>query len=422
MQTRLSRDILWALGLRIGGALAWLAYTWALARLLPPEALGTTLYALALAGLLGGLLVAGWAGQILREGARAMRDLDTPRLAVLLGQGLWQTLWHGALLAVALTACAAVGALPRLTPAWPIATLVGGTALALATLGVLANALRAQGGLIPALTAQGLLRALLPLAATLGFATLWPLSFTAIISLYFGSICLLLPDLLRRLPRPRWRRVTSGEGQTLRSLWGAQAGGQILAHLDVLVLGWMLSPVEAALYLVARRCAGLLALVFDGLRAALAPRLASSFPEPRAFSALSARVNLGFLLIGAGGAGTLVLAGPFLLPLFGSAFAPALPAFLWLVLGQTAPALFGATGMLMVMTDMERARARLAWALMPFGTLFLIWGAAGGITRLAMAAAGLQLALGAASAILLALRHGVLPGATALLHTRLRLS
>ena len=415
-------DIALALGLRTAGAAAWLAYTWVLAQLLPPDQLGIALYALALAGLLAGLLVAGWAGHILREGARALEVFDQPRFRALLGQGLWVVLWRGGLLALGLSALAALGALPRLTPAWPLAALVGATCLASALLACLVSAARAQGHLARAMAAQGVLRAGLPLAATLGLAWYGGLTLPWVISLYLGSICLLLPWLAWRLPRPKRQRSTEDERASLRALWGAQAGSLLLGHLDVVMLGWLLSPIEAALYLVARRLAGLLALLFDALRSALAPRLAVAFTQPKVFAALAARVNLGFLLIGAGAGGVLVLAGPFVLPLFGAGFETALPAFLWLVLGQAAPALFGATGMLMVMSNMEAERARLVWALMPAAALLLFWGAAGGVTRLALCAAAVQLVLAAASAALLTWRHGVLPGATALLHTRLRLT
>jgi hypothetical protein len=78
--------------------------------------------------------------------------------------------------------------------------------------------------------------------------------------------------------------------------------------------------------------------------------------------------------------------------------------------------------MLMVMTDMEVPRARLVWAICPVVLGLMFWAASYGTAMLAMAAALSQLLLGGTSAVLLASRHGVLPGATALLHTRLRLT
>ena len=407
------RDVTLALGLRAGGALAWLGYVWLLARTLPPPALGQALYALALAGLLGGLLSAGWAGLILRDGAR-----QTP--GPLLRQGLGRVVRHGLLLTGGLCVLAGLGGLPHLSPVWPLAPLTGLAALGLAVLGLLSSAARARGQIGRAMLAQGALKAAFPALALLALLRHWPPG----PGLVLAGFCLGLLPLLaglawRVLPPAAPRPETRG----LRHIWGAQAGTLLLGHLDVVILGWVLSPLEAAGYLLARRLVGLLAMLFDGLRSALAPRLAQAFAVPGAFPPLAARVNLAFLLLGGGAALLLLMAAPLALGLFGPAgLDPATQAaFLWLLLGQAAPALFGATGMLMVMSDMERLRARLVWGLLGLGLPALVLAGGWGAPGLALATATLQLGLAALSALGLALRHGILPGLTALLHTRLRL-
>ena len=416
------RDVTIAVLLRAAAALSWLGYTWVLTRLLPTEELGVVLNALALSGLLAGVLAAGWVGRLLRDGARAKAELDNAQFGALITRALLAVIIFGAIAAVLMTVLAAEGYLPFFAVFRTLATLIGLIAVATATIGCLAAAQRARGALIRSLALQGLGRAVLPLALTAALAQSIQTGPVVALCLYLASLIALGLCLIPGLPRFRFGKPPRGSSGSTWVLWRAQAGGILYQNLDVLALSCALGAFDAAVYLVARRLACLLAVLFEALRSAVAPRLAVAYGKPDVFAALSARVNLGFLLFGAGGAGVLVLGGPAVLPLFGTAYSEAYPMMLWLVLGQAAPAVFGATGMLMVMADMERARARLVWGLCPpaFGLMLLF--APQGPEALAMCAALTQLGLGAASAVLLAGRRGVLPGATALLHTRLRLT
>ncbi|MEL7213488.1 MAG: hypothetical protein AAGK92_12555 [Pseudomonadota bacterium] len=413
----MSRLILTATLLRGIGAVAWLAYTWLLAQLLPGDELGTMLTVLALSGLLAGLLTAGWAQLVLRDGARVWATPQAGLLTSLLARAFTGLALRGFTLAVALGALlgtAQIATLPQdaitlcLTIALPII---------LALLGLAAAARRAQGALVPALLSQSILRAALPLAACAIYAQFAPLTLATALWIYAAGILLCLPLAwpLSVPPLPyRPDRVS------LNALTTAQAGWMLLSHLDVIILTVIASPMQAALYLVARRLAGLLALLFDALRSALAPALSRAYHQRLGFGGLAARTNLGFFLIGGGAATGLAVLGPLCLPLFGAEFTAASGILIWLTLGQAAPALFGATGMLMTMTDMERPRALIIWFAIPATAGAQLYATTQSLLALAVTTALCQLAFSGICAATLAHRHGILPGLTALLHPKLR--
>ncbi|WP_224826114.1 lipopolysaccharide biosynthesis protein [Cognatishimia sp. MH4019] len=413
----MSRLILTATALRGAGALAWLAYTWLLARLLPSDQLGTMLTILALSGLLAGLLTAGWAQLLLREGSRLWATAQAGALTSLMARAFTALALRGFALALLLGAVFGTTQIATL-PQSPITLCLSiALPLLLALLGLLASARRAQGALVPALLSQGLLRAALPLASCALYAQFAPLTLAIALCIYAAGVLLCLPLAwpLSAPPLPCRPDRTS-----LRALTTAQAGWMLLGHLDVIVLTLMASPTQAALYLVARRLAGLLALLFDALRSALAPALSRAYHQRIGFGGLAARTNLGFFLIGGGAATGLVVLGPLALPLFGAHFAAAASVLIWLTLGQAAPALFGATGMLMTMTDMERPRAVLIWIAIPTTALAQLYAASQSLHELAVTTALCQLVFSGVCAAALAHRHGILPGLTALLHPKLR--
>lgn len=411
------RLIVTATLLRGTGALAWLAYTWLLSQLLPTDQLGVMLTILSLAGLLAGLLTAGWAQLVLRDGARLWTTAQAGAMTDLLIRAVKGLAWRGfalALLMGAVLGTTQIGSLPGdpLTLSLSIAT-----PLLMALLALLATARRAQGGLVPALFSQSVLRALIPIAACLIYSQFEPLTLSVALWIYLVGVLLCIPFAWPQSP-PALPYPT--DRASLAALTSSQAGWMLLSHLDVLVLAVVATPTQAALYLVARRVAGLLALLFDALRSALAPALSVAYQRQDGFGGLAARTNLGFFLIGGGAATGLAVLGPLALPLFGPEFKAAAGLLIWLTLGQAAPALFGATGMLMTMTDMERPRAVLIWIAVPLAAASQIYAASQSLLALAVAAALTHLVFAAACAALLAQRHGILPGLTALLHPKLR--
>lgn len=414
----MSRLIITATLLRGAGAAVWLLYTWALARLLPVDALGTMLTILSLAGLLSGLLTAGWAQLVLRDGARLWASDQRGAMTTLMARAFTGLALRGFCLALGLGVL--VGVVPIATlPQDPITLCLGiATPLLMALLGVLGSARRAQGALVAALSSQTLLRAALPLCATLIYAQIADLTLAIALWIYAVGVVLCLPVAWPKTAPAEPYRV---DRTALRALSLSQAGWMLLSHLDVIILTLLASPTQAALYLVARRLAGLLALLFDALRSALAPALSVAYHRGEGFGGLAARTNLGFFLIGGGAATGLAVLGPLALPLFGPQFQAAGGVLIWLTLGQSAPALFGATGMLMTMTDMERPRAVLLWLAIPLSAAAQLYGASQSLHALAVTTALTQLAFGGVCAAVLAHRHGILPGLTALLHPRLRL-
>ncbi|MEL6510446.1 MAG: hypothetical protein AAFQ32_11675 [Pseudomonadota bacterium] len=411
------RLILIATTLRGAGAVLWLGYTWLLAQLLPAAQLGTMLTVLSLAGLLAGLLTAGWAQLILRDGARLWRTERAGALTTLIARAFTSLALRG--FACALLIGVVLGTTQNPTLPHDALTLCMMIAIPLLTalLGMLTAARRAQGALVAALTSQTVLRAAIPLAGCAVYAQIAPLTLTAALWIYAAGIVLCLPLAWPLSAPPLPYRPNRA---ALRALTSAQVGWMVLSHLDVIVLSLLATPTQAALYLVARRLAGLLALLFEALRSALAPAVSRAYHAQAGFGGLAARTNLGFFLIGSGGATGLAMLGPLSLPLFGTDFSGAAGILIWLTLGQAAPALFGATGMLMTMTDMERHRALLIWVAVPVTASAQLYAASQSLHALAVATALGQLGFAAICAVALANRHGILPGVTALLHPSLR--
>ena len=254
------------------------------------------------------------------------------------------------------------------------------------------------------LIGQGVLTVALPLGATLVFNQFTPMSALLILVLHLTSLTLILIYLGRGLPNTASQTPST---HSLRALSFGQAGQVLLNHMDVLVLGWLISPTEAGIYLIARRLTGLAGLAFDALRSASAPALAVAFKSGPART-IATRVNRIFLLAGLGGGGLLWIGAPFTLALFGAT--QALDAFHYLLLGALTPAIFGATGLLLVMGDLEGGHAKLVFALLPVSLSVLIWSSSFGITGLALGAAFVQMTMGAAAATFLMRHHGIRPG------------
>ncbi|MEH6737243.1 MAG: hypothetical protein V7695_01695 [Sulfitobacter sp.] len=143
----------------------------------------------------------------------------------------------------------------------------------------------------------------------------------------------------------------------------------------------------------------------------------ASTQEQTPFRAAAARVNLGYLMI-SGAMALFVISG-------GSYLATALePEFreilIWLVIGQSAPVLFGATGLLMRIVDRGTFYDVLGGitATMFLAGIFLLRATDGVDVALTFAVS--QLTLAAVSALLLT-QCGIWPGLTALFHKQIKL-
>ena len=405
-----------ALGWRGAGAVMWLLYCWVLTRILDAGALGEVLYVLVFSGFLAALISAGWGQIVLRDGARYMQAGQTGQMTVLVVDAVRGGGRRIAFMMAGLSVAYLAGILPApIGTSWMV-IITCAIAAILALILIYSAAHRACGHMAKALAGQGVMRAGVPLFLSLILALIQPVSTMSALLIHLVSLCFILLWLLRGLPHDR---AAGGHikpnRQSLRDLSLGQAGFTLLMHMDVLVLGWVVGPVEAGIYLIVRRISGLLGLVFDALRNAVGPSLSVAFHQQNVLET-AAQANRLFLLVGGTAAAVLVLAANYVLPLFGAGQATVV--FYWLLLGGITPALFGAAGLLMSMGGLERLRLWHITSLLPVSAIVLFWASTFGIADLAMASAMLQWALGAGGAIALHAQFGIRPGVLSLGQSR----
>ncbi|PHQ98836.1 MAG: hypothetical protein COB39_07230 [Marinosulfonomonas sp.] len=398
-----------ALGWRGAGAVMWLLYCWMLTRILDAGALGEVLYVLVFSSFIAALISAGWGQIVLRDGARFMQAGQTDQMTALVTDAVRGGGRRIAIMVVGLGVAYLAEILPAPVSTGRMVVITCVTAAILALILIYSAAHRACGHMVKALAGQGVVRAVLPLFLSLTLALTQPVLPISALLIHLISLCFILVWLLRGLPRDRTAgNLAKLNRQSLRDLSLGQAGFTLLMHMDVLVLGWVVGPAEAGIYLIVRRISGLLGLVFDALRNAVGPSLSVAFHRQSA-SETAAQVNRLFLLVGGVAAAVLVLAANAVLPLFGAGQATVV--FYWLLLGGITPALFGAAGLLMSMGGLERVRLWHIASLLPVSAIVLVWASTFGIANLAMASAMLQWALGAGGAIALHMQFGIRPGA-----------
>ncbi|QUJ76310.1 hypothetical protein KDD17_15650 [Sulfitobacter albidus] len=195
----------------------------------------------------------------------------------------------------------------------------------------------------------------------------------------------------------------------------------LAAYIDVPIAVYLLEGSSAQAYLIARAltCIVPVALTPIGWRLWPVVARAADTLSFSAVQAIAARINLGYVLItGALGVLVLWLASQFLRG------DQSVQVLHWLLLGQCAPLLFGATGLLMRAfgRDAIIPLLRIGGALCLSVTIVsahLLKGPADGLL-LAQATAAVQLTIAATCALLLTQR-GVWPGLTALAQPRIRL-
>ncbi|MEP2919758.1 MAG: hypothetical protein ABJP06_03455 [Sulfitobacter sp.] len=192
--------------------------------------------------------------------------------------------------------------------------------------------------------------------------------------------------------------------------------------VDVLLAPFILELAVFYAYLAARVVTLFMPLALELVGRKAAPQLASlaRMDGQTPFQAAAARINLGYLMI-CGGGGVVLLA---LAPFANIVFNGLDPAFndilLWLVIGQSAPVLFGATGLLMHAVDRAAFYDVLQGmtALLFVGSIVWLDVNKGGQVAQTFAAA--QLTQAALCALLLT-QCGVWPGLTALFKKQIKL-
>lgn len=192
--------------------------------------------------------------------------------------------------------------------------------------------------------------------------------------------------------------------------------------VDLLVVPWILDGRSLYVYLLARLISLFVPLSLAALGTVVATPLFSlaQTAERRLFQAAAARVNLGYLMV-CGSIGLLVLLmAPRLEGMLGAQYQEFSGVLIWLLVGNSAPVLFGATRLLMT------ALGRGAFLDLLSGvTSILILVSLVALPNLdgvliAQIVAAAQLSHAGICALLLT-QSGVWPGLTALFHREMRL-
>lgn len=133
----------------------------------------------------------------------------------------------------------------------------------------------------------------------------------------------------------------------------------LLTSADTLMLGWMLDETLAGQYRVASQVAMLVMFPMTAINLAVAPLLARHFAsgDLASFGDTAARAARWSLFAALPIAATLLLAGPFVLGMFGSEFVGAYQALAVLVVGYLVNSFAGAAGYVLIMTRHERTAA-----------------------------------------------------------------
>ncbi|WP_407522491.1 lipopolysaccharide biosynthesis protein [Methylobacterium oryzisoli] len=262
---------------------------------------------------------------------------------------------------------------------------------------------RAQHWTLLAIAPPYLLRQGLIMAAMLGALALGapPEASTAVActliatALALAVQAVLLAWRLRRVlpPGPRawaWRRWM---GAAL-PIGLIDLAGSGFAFADVLVLGFLLGPVEVGIYFAATRLLQFLAFVHYAASAVTAPRIAEADARSDR-SGLQDLVRhwsrLTLLATLATGLG-LLAASPLLLGLFGAGFRSALPLLAILVAGHVVAAAFGPAEDVLTMLGAERLCAAITLGLLALSIVLMlalvpVLGVAGAAVSAALAVA-----------------------------------
>ena len=217
-----------------------------------------------------------------------------------------------------------------------------------------------------------------------------------------------------RLLLQRQPRVRGGE-------WGG-VFRFVTRFVDLLILPWVLDPEVLWIYLAARFASLSIPLILNLLDARVARELSNlaQIRDKSRFQSAAARVNICYLLV-CGAMGVFVIVGaPSCAIILGIQATPFSAILTWLVIGQSAPVLFGATSLLMHAVE----RGAFSDSLLGLTSLLFLIAVATSDMRdgvvIAQTLVAAQLTQAGLCALLLT-QCGVWPGATSLLHKEIKL-
>jgi len=371
VNSRLGRDTIGSVGLKITSAGLGFLSTVLLTRLLEPAGYGVYAYVYAWINVLSVLTQFGLPTLVVRETARGMAQ-DRPDLV----QGIWR--WAGRVTGLLSLALAGIGAVL----AWLLRSSFGGERLStfawaillvpLVALGNLRGAAlrglqRVVAGQMPEfLIRPGLLVLLLGGAAwllgrSLSAAEAMMLNVAAA-ALAFGFGAWML---WRATPSPVRAARPRYEGQTwwLSVLPLAFIGGMSLINkqASTIILGFFVPDAEIGIFRVAAQISVLASFGLQAVNLVVAPRFAALYAKgdmarlqrlvtasARVILAMNVGMTLGYVLLGR----------LFLRLVFGPAYLGAYTPLLILLVGQAVNSAAGSVGMLLNMTRHERDTAK----------------------------------------------------------------
>ena len=148
---------------------------------------------------------------------------------------------------------------------------------------------------------------------------------------------------------------------SLAPLWVAGIIFAMIQQFDVVIVGSLLSKVEAGSYFAAQKTAQLLSLVLIAGGLATAPHMSALYHAGRLveLQALCRKLAIAIAAITFAGFFFLVIAGKLLLSIFDPQFVSAYPILIALALGTVVDAVAGPTAYLMQMTKFEGAYLKI---------------------------------------------------------------
>lgn len=267
------------------------------------------------------------------------------------------------------------------------------------------------------------MRFILLAAGVIGLAKIGSLNADIVLSSAIGLVLLVLITVSTgfNTSRPLAKVITPSSDSFEQTL--SEFSPFLLRHADLLILPWVMSPAVTLGYLIARGLAQFIPCVLDRLGGRLTNTLARNFTAGsyHDFVSGAARTNLGVLLIG--GAASLAVFGIGVhIP---QAFNLNQPHFqnvlFWLTVAQVAPIVFGATGLLMKITELRKEVIGLSLT-----GVVIVWSITFVLDikdpqDLAQLYAYVEMTIAALASGILGLRFGIWPGLTALLFRQIKL-
>ncbi len=347
------------------GAILSYAMIVAFARLLSAEDYGQFAFGLNAAIILATVVGLGFATGIMRYYPQYIVARDKARARGVVESGFIVTLLAGIiLLAILFSATLLVPVLKTFgAPLFWVA--LGSFSIIIALSDYANNVLRAQGGTVISMLPRDVLwRLLSPLAAF--FSVRLGLGLNGTISLAIAAAVLLLLTIWQSFHVSMNLERETGKAKGLRDfrsllpsllpLWAAGLIFAMIQQFDVIIVGSMLSKVEAGSYFAAQKTAQLLSLVLIAGGLATAPTMSALFHANKheMLQVLCRKLALAIAAVTALGFLFLIFTGKQLLGFFDARFVEAYPILIVIAFGTVIDAISGPNAYLMQMTNFER--------------------------------------------------------------------